>query len=743
MSKPPLPYNIRTKMEDHAKRIAEMQAGEDQELEKEVLAMGFRDISQKYEMPEGGVGMRTLKNILAIPDYLGGVARTGLGEASLLAKDIREGTMSAQKGKQAADRVASAVLPFGELATPSDKYLELHGVGREDWGSLATSNLLPEKWRPERGSWKDISGRGAAGLGLDILTSSPTALLSNAFGFGSAKQLAQKSLPKAAPGKTAAQYTEELAQMLEPKGNMQKAKDFTRSVGEYFANLNGKTGKALYDFGSREANEATEAVTKRPFSDALLENGSKSFRAKGIRQDVKNILADTTRQADLLKNPPAHELAQQLSLYEGPFQGKSIGMPTTNLDDIVNPVFKDKRILEALDTPGQTGPTRAALEQLKQKFRDTAEYVAPGEEHSRLQRYLRDQGMAENLAARAPEANPLMDGPDMNFGVDPATGKELIPEPLPAGEQLFKKPAADVKSVYKIPPQQVGMTPASTEQVTRSLPRLKKVIDTPGKPAGKKWVDVPGVGKVQVDTPAVPPTYKDVPEFYDYVEDVHVPGEPIMSEPRLGATHFPRESAPYTRTPDILDAGAPPYTPHESDRLATSMQGLADKSGTYGQPTTFWHPSQQNVAQVDANRIEGWMANQIANRARAAAQQNLDEFSPGKGGELWRIYKDKAALREGAPFMEQQFTETGKRGASTGLRAGFRAGKLSGSLLNALDGSGDASLRALGQLLMSPAQRYLGGPALRSKMVNEIYDSEYGDPKRNPWGAIKKWEETK
>ena len=63
--------------------------------------------------------------------------------------------------------------------------------------------------------------------------------------------------------------------------------------------------------------------------------------------------------------------------------------------------------------------------------------------------------------------------------------------------------------------------------------------------------------------------------------------------------------------------------------------------------------------------------------------------------------------------------------------------------ISSLDGTGDASARALGQLLMSPAQRYLGGPAMRSGMINEIYNQEYNDPKRNPWGAVKKYGEGK
>ena len=733
-----LPYVIRKGMEDHAKKIGEMQDGEAKEFQKMMLAEGFRTAADEYEMPEGGAVSRTIKNLLAPFDYVGGIARTAVGESLLLPKNIAEG-MTPEKARQAKDRISSAVLPFGELAPPTSLYLEKLGMG--EGGRLSNAEWLPDMIQPNRDSWADITGRGALGLLGDVLLT-PGAAVSQG-----GKELAKRSLPLAAPGKTAAQYTEELAQLIKPKDTLEKAKEFSKSVGRFFMNPQGETGKALYDFGLREANDAAASPLRkghtRPFSDALLENGSTSFRAKGIRQDVQNILEDTTKQANLVKRPPAAKLAEQLSLYDGPFQGQTMGMPTTSRDEIFNPVLNSQQVLDALETTGQTGPTQAALARLRQMMQDTAEYVPPGNENSQLRRFVDDRAMAENLSARVPERSPLQSGPELNFGVDPATGKELVPEALPAGQELFKKPPGDVKTLYKIPAQQEGVKPGYWNPTETGLPRLKRELVSPEVPA-KRVQDYRADGTPFFrDIPAKPAVYKDVPYLEPYTGQEWVPSQPIMGEPRIGQTRFPQEPAPYTKPANILEHGSPSLDPTASDRLASSMQGVADRMGTYSQDTMFWPPTQQNVADVDANRMLGWMANEVAKRARFAAQKNLDEFSPGKGGDLWRIYKDKAALRTGAPFMEREFTETGKRGASTGLRMGMRAGQWSGGIMNALDGTGDASARALGQLLMSPGQRYLGGPAMRSGMINEIYNQEYNDPKRNPWGAVKKYGEGK
>lgn len=726
--KPRLPLEAKEKFETLAQRIQGIQDAEEREIEQEVLARMFKTADQLYEMPTvGGAGWNIVKNLLAPFDYVGGIARTLPLEAALTAKEVAGGTMTVPKAKQAVDRVASAVLPFGELAPPAEPYLEKLGMG--EGGRLSRSDILPRAVRPEYGSTFDVTGRGALGLGIEVASGGGASALLGKSG----KQLAMKSMPRAVPGTTASQYTEQLANLLTPKSNMEKAKEFARGVGEFITNPSSKIGKSLYDFGLREANEATEAVTKRPFGDTLLESGSKAFTAKGIRKDVKNILGERTAQINAIQNPPAQKLAEQLSMFDNPQGVPSLDMPTTTRGEIFGPVFNSPQIQQALRTPGRTAPTQQAVSQMEQRLRDTA--LLDDGPNSLAARWKDQNARAQaGVTPRAPDADILADGPDLN----------PMGEALPAGRPLYKEPSSAVQSVHKVPPQQVGRTEGRWDIVDRPVPRVRREVVQEAEPARVVQEYRPDGSPYLRHIPAKPAQYRDVPDLeHSTVDRTWIEGEPIMSQPKLGAIHKEQTVAPEYFYPDILDYADPSWGPAELRRLAQSMQGIADDAGVYGQPSTFFHPSVQNQTAVNANKIEGWIANQAAKRARGYEMQNLDTFSPGAGGNVWRMYKDQASLREGAPYLSRTFTEDGKRAASTGLTNAMGRTSLTGRALGMLDGTGDATARGLGQYLMSPAQRYLIGPAAKSGMVNKIYDDEYNDPKRNPWGVIKKYSEGK
>lgn len=726
--KPRLPLEAKEKFESYAQRIKAIEDAEDRAIEEEVLKRMFKTAEESYAMPEGGAGWRVVQNILGPLDWLGGIARVAVGEPLVFGKELARGEASLEKAGQAFDRVTDAVIPFGDLAPSSDVYLEKLGVGEGDLGRLSRSKLLPEAIRPHRGSMFDISGRGALGLGLDIASSG----MLSSLGRTSAKDLAAKSMPRAVPGTTAAQYTEQLADLLKPKGGMDKARDYAKSVGEFFMNPSAVVGKKLYDYGLREANEATENVAKRPFGDTLLESGSTAFTQKGIKKDVKQILADRTNEINAIQNPSAKKLAEQLSMFDNPQGVPAMEMPTTTRGEVFGPVFNSTQIQQALRTPGRTAPTQQAIAQMEQRLRDTA--LLDDGPNSLAARWKDQNARAQaGVTPRSPDADVLADGPDLN----------PMGEPLPAGQPLYKEPADSVKKVYKIPSQQVGRAEGRWNQVDSELPRLRRELVTPAQPARRVQELRPDGTPYYREIPAQEAVYKDVPYLEPYTERVWQEGEPLMSEPKIGALHNQQTVAPEYYYPDILDFADPSWSPAELRRLAQSMQGIADDAGVYGQPSTFFHPSMQNQTAINANKIEGWLANQAAKRARGYEMQNLDAFSPGAGGNVWRMYKDQASLREGAPYLSRAFTEDGKRSASTGLTNAMSRTSLSGRALGLLDGTGDAASRGLGQYLMSPAQRYLIGPGVKSGINNKIYNDENNDPKRNPWGYMNKIREGK
>jgi hypothetical protein len=708
------------KLEKWASEISAMPNGDLRNQNMREFQMVWNVLKQRVTMPNGQEST-ILENVLAPFDYVAGLVRTVPGEAALVAKSMKNRLQEKPddwNGEQAMDRLTSAILPGGELAPPSETYLEKLGAG--EGGRLSRADWLPEKLRPKYDSPLDLTGRGTAGFAMDMASGIVPNLLPGAgktLAGPTAKDLAARSLPKLGAGATAKEWTDELAKLIakgSEKTHLQKlkkgAKDFSQYVADFIRDPGARGGKSLYDFGLREPNVATQKVAKRPFSDTLIESGSDSFTARGIQNDVEGILRDRTREANLIKNPPAQKLAEQLSLYSPqPWENK-LSMPTTTRDDIFNPVFNDKRLLEkGLEVPGRTEQTKAGIEQMKARLRATAEYSDPKNPFQQAKRMADDQAMAEQLVPRVPDLDPLQTAPDVN----------PMGEPLPAGEPLYKDPAAEVKGFYKIPPQQIGREPGKWVVTERPMP-TRTVIDDPGR------------------IPERQPTYKNIEETVK--DKTWQEGAPIMSEPRIGVTRFDREVLPYTKADDILEHGTPSYNPEQLDELAASMQALADEAGIYGQPSTFWHPDVASRNQVSANRVEGWIASQAAKNARQAAMNNLDQFSPGAGGNLWKIYKDKASLREGAPYLERKFTVDGsKRGASTGLRSSLQSTSASGRLLGMLDGSGDAMARGVGLYLMSPYQRYVTGPAARSYGVEKVEEMKYGrQNRRSPWQAAKK-----
>lgn len=721
MQKPLLPLKWKQQMRDAALEIRAMPPGPEKDEMVRDYQGAFAEVEKIYRVPPGSVS-QFVTNAAAPFDYLAGLGRTAVGELALL--------LSGKENAGAGDRIASAVLPFGELATPSSAYMEK--LGTSEMGRLSNlRNKVPEavqNWLPEYDSPYDITGRGAVGFGLDMLSGIGV----NKLAGRTAQEMAAASRPKGTgPNPTAAELASELRGMNEAAKRPPTIPERAAAAGQYtkdlLTNPGARVGKTLWDWRMAEPNAATDEVLKRPFGDVLLEGNPRGVTTKGLQGDVKRILRERTDEINAIEQPQAKKLAEQLSLYDDPMNAPGLEMPTTLRSEVFGPVFQSPQINKNLDTIGRTRPTQMAKDQLEQRIRDTAM-------HDSGPNSLRRKWEEHNALARsgqqptAPDADPLAHGPDIN-----SAG-----EALPAGELLHGDKVAMTDKVWKNPSVFMGRGEGRWQTEMKDLPRLRRELVKEAQPARRELrVREDGTPYFE-EIPATEAEYRDVPYFEPWEEKTWIEGDPIMSQPSLGATQTPRKPAPYEVVPDILDFADPSYQPHELRRMAQSLQGLADDMGIYGQPSTFFHPSVRNQNAASANKIEGWMANEAAKRARGFEMQNLDKFSPGAGGNVWQKYSDQSSLREGAPFLTRDFTVDGKRSASTGMKQALRGTSWTGMAANALGDSADTLKTGLARYLMSPAQRYLTGPATRAYMLNSAYQRDYNDPKRNPWGIAVK-----
>lgn len=289
-------------------------------------------VAEKFDLPVQAIAPDA--HMLGVLDWGSGMARTAVGEPLLAAK---AGYDKLTKGKTnwtpsgAADRIASAVIPVGEPAQSSGQYLEQLGV--PEGGHLAETSL-GKRLGIERGSRWDITGRGAAGFGLDMgmtpknLLKAPemakrleggvaavqdTGRLSEfGAGWGDAIPAPLKSYEQPLPPvggqpqtaqrlRTVDELRGEAARAAGAPGMLQTAKEaLPRNALELMVDPTKKFANMLQEWRFRHADEAARLKNKPLPSQIMREHGGSGVTSSGIRSDMQQALTEHEQEIQKL-----------------------------------------------------------------------------------------------------------------------------------------------------------------------------------------------------------------------------------------------------------------------------------------------------------------------------------------------------------------------------------------------------------------------------------------------------------
>lgn len=690
MAKPDIAYEDLEEIADAARQIHEMPAGPEKEKYKAVFKSAHARLLEEQDMPAEAIAPDA--HLLGIVDWGSGALRTAFGESALMVDALLRGDKT-YDSKAGTSRLMDAIIPVGNPAAASSMYLDELKVPE---GGQLTDTRLGQMLPIERGGTFDITPRGALGFLLDagVTPRSVTGGVNKIRNFG-------KEAAVQAP-KTAAQQAAELAlqqkeaRLAPPRSALPGFKSTTeagktslrfdagtaipgaadllrRGVADPLKEL----GEWLYKSRFKNADEAALDAGKKAPSQIMMEHGMPGVTSGGIRQGMRGIIDRTEDSINALDTPE-----------------EMLFVPTRQQSQFLHPVAQ-ANAARASKLPGSSIPNAAAIDDVLQDF-----------EHAARQ----DPGIMEKMREAQAQAGRV-----------PIRGGELLYEPGASQMTLPGVPKITSNSGFE------------TQAVQQNVPRLKKVIDQPGKPGGMRWKELPDGSKVMEPYPPTPPTYKMVPDIDTYMQNQPVyveraptvePGRPVtMTEGRL-ATHGP---APKT----ALETYDRPMSWADARQMRRNYQKKSADAGLYSQRDRL-QPGPQ--AQVDATAK---LHNAVANRAGELELEMLDEARPGLGGGVWNKHRDISGLLEGGQYLDREYTGGGVTRATTGTKRAFAP--TDGRLWDYLDAAKGVAQAGGGKVLLNPWTRNVVAPTARSMWLNNYWQRELEESDTNPYGLIKKY----
>jgi hypothetical protein len=436
-------------------------------------------------------------------------------------------------------------------------------------------------------------------------------------------------------------------------------------------------GDLLYKARFADADAAAEQAGKKLPSQIMAEHGRPGVTAKGVREGMRGIINRTENSIDQM-NTPAEDLF----------------IPTRQQSQFLTPVAQS-HASRAGKLPGSSIPIAAAEEDALQQF-----------EHAARQ----DPGVMRQMREAEQAAGTVPTGPN----------GELLYAP---GAQQLTLPGVD-----KVTPN----SGFQAVEVSKDFPRLKRVIDQPGKPGGMKWKELPDGSKVLEPYPATPPTYKDIPHTESVPMNEMVWQErPPTVEPGRPVTMTEGRLAPNSPAPKSAIEVDRPMSWQDARQMRRSWQKQAADANLYTRRDPLTPGAQ---AKVDAGAK---MHNQLANRAGELELEMLDQAKPGLGGDVWNKHRDVSGLLTGAPYLEREFTGGGVTRATTGTKRAFSP--TAGRAWDTLDSAKGVLQAGGGKALMSPWTRKALAPAARAMWLEDYWNRAYNESETNPYGLIKKY----
>lgn len=611
-----------------AKEIAAMPEGEEKKRALQIYNQAYNIVLQEAELP---VEQQSILHDIILPtlDYPGGLTRALLGEAVAQVADPDLG--------KAKENLLNAVIPYGKPAPAYSEYRERIGVGGPG-PSLADVPGMNKFL--DKGSMFDFTAGGMTDFGLSMATD-PAILLKGLKGLIAGGQALKNA------GKTAATLKAEAA--ARAAAGPTKMERIGKGV-ESFIDPRAALGEALYRSRFKNADRATKAAGKQPFSETYIKNVRPSLTrggitSEGLADDVSDIVANREAAIDNLHVEGTYPGVEQ------PFQPNAMP-PTRTAGDVLSAM--DSAVPD-VQSPGLSGPTRESINEIKDEFRQAA-LSNPGA------RKLYQERMAE-----AGSPNAWITDENGNIVMQNVDGPPIVkmgtPEFIP-DEEIG---GVMTKYMYKgkeVPPYDISVRMG--------------------------W---PGVEKVQI--PIGRPTTRMKPNI-------------ILEPPTSEFTWGPPPSK------DPLNVVQPSYNAKELRKVARTYQQKAAENRRYTRTGPTQVKSRQDVKDLGTTRVLGDLQHKVGMRARDLEMELLDEVQPGAGGDVFRQYKDVASTLEGAPYIDNPWKGAGGTSSSRGrsfMGSGSPIAKFAADTAQQSVGAlqtlgGKIMLDPVSLMLLQPAARY-------------------------------------
>lgn len=609
--------------------------------------------------------------------YGSGIKDTILGEgAKLLRKEpeligapmLRKEGYSLQDAKDAGKALLGAVTAgyAGKQKSLADYRHEM-GIG--DGPSLADTEW-GQRHGLDKNKWYVPTLGGVGDFAIGVLTD--PALVSRAMKKGAAKQL-EEQLSKLSYKEGADLLKQRLADQNAPLFTKRGLMNAGEKTAHAIADPVGAAGEAAIKWRFRNADKATKAAGKQPFSDTWMRGNREGYTSEGIREGIDQEIASKENLIDQIQDPTLVTSGEM----------KDMGLPGNVGNQNFLPVRSQSQVLSHLRNPdgsipnelqniiskrpGVTQAYKAAREDILNEFRAAA-HDTPGLGDI----YERDRLRAGMPAKGGPDQGILRETPPQVTTVERTTQPHTVNE-----FGGFK----EGESVY--PGAKSGEVPPGTP-----IPE--------GADVSMEGYTIGGQPKMRVTVPQD----RVVPERTPIWQQKTTPGQTVGTT-RIDSAPIAHELPAPT---DILDPSRYEryFTPKELRAMARDYQQKARASSFYSQPTKFDPKTKEALKNIEGTRALGKLQHQTGMRARGLEMEALDEMQHGLGGQVNAKYKDISSLLEGAPYLDRPFMGKGKDyGVSLGRRM-FYKNPVLGAVTDALTGTGDVLSMVGGKTALSP-----------------------------------------
>lgn len=482
--KPVLDDDSMGELEDAYRDAQAMAPGPERERVIAALKRVQARLVEQYDIPPQAIPVDA--HLLGLMDYGTGLARTIPGEIAVGAKALYDKATTGEAGYdpwQVADRLASAVIPFGEPAQSTGQYLERLGV--PELGRLSDT-YLGQKMGIERGSMGDITGRGVLGFAGDVGIS-PKMLKAGVDKLRKAEEVAQPTARAAAESTAAAR---EAARAKGAPGAGEWLKGMAKGLGELVVDPQAKIARAMHDWRFRFADEAARLKGKPLPSQIMWDANLSGITSGGIRADMEKVLAGNEAAIDdLLKDPQIDQM-----LRSGP---NRLSFPRGSKDDFDYTAEPTLRF----DDPATGDITYIGPSQMQEKSVLSPLYSA--KQRALEQDLVRGEGAQ---AARASMEKQFRAGESANPSFQKMAAEEQARAGMPHAEV---HPVTGQAELFDVPPH----------EVTRPAPQVK--IGGVERPFGPDKTSLEGgVPHIHGVAPEVDPLAYDRGVHFDELRNI-------------------------------------------------------------------------------------------------------------------------------------------------------------------------------------------------------------------------------